>query len=209
MHPMLQPINICHYRTFQVASSEPLGDDWGDSEAQALIKARAESAAVIKRTQSNADPDVARLRQNLAAVERVMISLPAGGEKRADLLQQSEDWRRSAASLAADVELPRTAVRGQKIQRRQKSRSQFGRQDTDRVVKALLSRKKRNRAALIQQGEAPADPCSDYRPLAKKGRQRKKVCTAWLQVPCMHACPAMAVEMHVYQPASDAMYLHV
>jgi len=54
----LQRIEISGQRTFQQASSEPLGEDW-QAELNQLRSTRASAAAAIKTAQTNADPAVA------------------------------------------------------------------------------------------------------------------------------------------------------
>ena len=76
--PTLQRIDISRHRKFQQASSEPLGSDSGRAELSTIWGVRATNATSIRQMQSNADPAVAQLRQDLTGLEFIAINLPDG-----------------------------------------------------------------------------------------------------------------------------------
>ena len=187
---LLQAINISRQRTFQQATIEPLGEDGGTAELQALAAGRQASQAAIRHAQSNADPEVAQLRQDLAVIQRTLMSLPAG-EARDELWQGIKDLRSNAENAAMSAELPLTQVRAGKVTRRQN-----GRPEGQRMVTALHPGRthKRSRESLIQQQPQEADCCDEFKPLPKGGRPTHKVtnapplpawdvCHAWLSLP--------------------------
>lgn len=77
----MQRIEVGGQRTFQSPSSEPLGEDCGDAELRSLLRTCTTTANAIRREQSNANPEVAELRHNLAKIQQVAVSLPAGDDR--------------------------------------------------------------------------------------------------------------------------------
>ena len=88
-----QLIDISRHRKFQQASSEPLGSDSGRAELSTIWGVRATNATSIRQMQSNADPAVAQLRQDLTGIEFIAINLPDGKER--------EELRQAVHDLAA------------------------------------------------------------------------------------------------------------
>ena len=132
-----------------------------------LLTMQGSTAAAIRRAQSNADPAVASLRNDLGYIERTALSLPEGEEKEA-LLQGVADLRSRAAEAAARSQLPPTALRAGKVQRRQ-----AGRPEGQRKVTALQTgRRHNNKRPLAQQAGSYGD---EFKPQAKKGRTTDKV----------------------------------
>lgn len=173
----MQRITIHRPRTFQQPTSEPLGADWGKAEMRGLLAMQGSTAAAIRRAQSNAEPAVAGLRNDLAYVERTVLSLPEGEEKEA-LLQGVADLRSRAVEAAACTKLPPTAPRAGKVQRRQ-----AGRPEGQHKVTALQpTRKHSKKRPLAQQSGSYGD---EFKPQAKKGRTSEKVgirsTVAWRQ----------------------------
>jgi DNA-binding helix-hairpin-helix protein with protein kinase domain len=171
MHPFcrhVQRIDIGSQRTFQQATSEPLGEDW-DVELRSLMAVRQKTAAAIKHSQSNADPDVSQVRADLAYIQRITLSLP--DEQRDQMAQGIQELRSTAERLAQSANLQPTQQRAGKQERRRN-----GRPEGERVLSALfLGRSKhRSRAAVVLQQEL--ENCSDPFPkLAKKGKATNKV----------------------------------
>jgi hypothetical protein len=183
----MQPIDISTPRTFQEATKEPLGEDWGAAELQGLRAAQGKATAAVRRSQSNACPEVARMRHSLAVVERTVTSLPS--EERQELLQAIEDLRGKAERAQAEAQLPLTAVRAGKVVRRQQGRKQQGRSETDRTVKALHPGRKGGKrgTALILEGGSGVEQSDDFPRLAKKGKAVDKVRGARSRA-CAAAC---------------------
>ena len=148
--PTLQRIDISRHRKFQQASSEPLGSDSGRAELSTIWGVRATNATSIRQMQSNADPAVAQLRQDLTGIEFIAINLPDGKE-REELRQAVHDLRSKAESLGVSAKLPLTAKRAGKVARRRN-----GRREEQRVVTALQPSRQQNRkrAPLAQQQQA-------------------------------------------------------
>ena len=148
--PTLQRIDISRHRKFQQASSEPLGSDSGRAELSTIWGVRATNATSIRQMQSNADPAVAQLRQDLTGIEFIAINLPDGKE-REELRQAVHDLRSKAESLGVSAKLPLTATRAGKVARRRN-----GRREEQRVVTALQPSRQQNRkrAPLAQQQQA-------------------------------------------------------
>jgi hypothetical protein len=179
-HLCLQRITIHRPRTFQQPTSEPLGADWGKAEMRGILAMQGSTAAAIRRAQSNAEPAVASLRNDLAYIERTVLSLPEGEEKEA-LLQGVADLRSRAVEEAARTKLPPTAPRAGKVQRRQAGRPE--RPEGQHKVTALLpTRKYSSKRPLAQQSGSYGD---EFKPQAKKGRTSAKVgirsTAAWRQ----------------------------
>lgn len=172
-------------RTFQEASREPLGEDWGAGEMQALREAGLAGGTALRRAQSNVDPLVAQVRRDLAFTERTVTSLPAG-EQREALARAAADLRSQAERAAADVKLPLTAVRGGKVTRRQQGRP-TGRLPSDRKVKALHPGRSKKRQRAHQDGE-PLEHGDEFQPRPKKGKPSYKVTLRKLRSPHWHAC---------------------
>jgi hypothetical protein len=194
---LLQRIDISRQRRFQEASCEPLGSDWGKAELGGIMGVRAANAAAIGQVQSNADPAVAKLRQQLACLERIAINLPEG-EEREELRQGVEDLCSKAESFGVSAKLPLTQTRAGKVARRQN-----GRPEEQRLVTALHPSRQqcRQRDSLLQQQAAQqqlAEPEQEagqqqgagqqqisqqqqpaggdaYPPLGKKGKATNKV----------------------------------
>lgn len=172
----LQHIEISGQRTFQQASSEPLGEDW-QAELKQLRAAKASAAAAIQQAQTNADPAVAQLRSDAAYVQRTVAALPQGEDRQA-LLDMSAELRRKAEAAAAAAGLQPTEVRAGKQQRRADLRG-----PTDRKVKPLLPRQKGDGSTLRQrrggqqqqQEVAPEDRCDPLPKATKRGKQVDKV----------------------------------
>ena len=163
----LQRITIHRPRTFQQLASEPLGADWGKAEMRGLLTMQGSTAAAIRRAQSNAEPAVAGLRNDLAYIERTVLSLPEGEEKEA-LLQGVADLRSRAVEAAARTKLPPTAQRAGKVQRRQ-----AGRPEGQHKVTALQpTRTHSSKRPLAQQSGSYGD---EFKPQGKKGRTSEKV----------------------------------
>ena len=185
----LQRITIHRPRTFQQPTSEPLGADWGKAEMRGLLAMQGCTAAAIRRAQSNADPAVASLRNDMGYIERIALSLPEGDEKEA-LLQGVADLRSRAAEAAARSKLPPTAPRAGKVQRRQ-----AGRPEGQRKVTALQTgRTHNNKRPLAQQAGSYGD---EFKPQAKKGRTTDKV-SAWSRAAgrTTHKCCAAQPRLH-------------
>lgn len=171
----LQHIEVSGQRTFQQASSEPLGEDW-QAELKQLRAAKASAAAAIQQAHTNADPGVAQLRSDAAYVQRTVAALPQGEDRQA-LLDMSAELRRQAEAAAAAAGLQPTEVRAGKQQRRADLRG-----PGDRKVKPLLQRQKgdgstlrQRRGGQQQQEVAPEDRCDPLPKAAKKGKQVDKV----------------------------------
>jgi len=170
----LQRIEISGQRTFQQASSEPLGEDW-QAELNQLRSTRASAAAAIKTAQTNADPAVAQLRSDAAYVQRTVAALPPG-DARDTLLDMSAELRREAEAAAAAAGLQPTEVRAGKQQRRADLRA-----PGDRKIKPLLPRQKgtgstlRQRRVTQQQQAAPEDRCDPLPKIGSRSRQDVKV----------------------------------
>ncbi len=163
----LQRITIHRPRTFQQPTSEPLGADWGKAEMRGLLSMQGSTAAAIRRAQSNADPVVASLRNDLGYIERIALSMPEGEEKEA-LVQGVANLRRQAAEAAAGSKLPPTALRAGKVQRRQ-----AGRPEGQRKVTALHAGRTHNKKRpLVQEAGTYGD---EFKAQAKKGRTTDKV----------------------------------
>ena len=181
--PPLQRIDISRQRKFQEAGSEPLGSDWGKAEVDGIVGVRAANAASIRQMQSNADPAVAQLRQDLACIEFTAINLP-DCEERKELRWAVEDLRSKAESFKVSTKLPLTEARAGKVARRQN-----GRPEEQRVVTALHPGRLQNRkrAALAQHqagqqqlgeqqvGQQQAAAGDPFPTLAKKGKPTNKV----------------------------------
>ena len=148
--PPLQRIDISRQRKFQEAGSEPLGSDWGKAEVDGIVGVRAANAASIRQMQSNADPAVAQLRQDLACIEVTAINLP-DCEEREELRRAVADLRSKAESFRVSAKLPLTGARAGKVARRQN-----GRPEEQRIVTALHPGRQQNRkrAPLAQQQQA-------------------------------------------------------
>ena len=170
IHPQLplpartQRIDITHQRTFQQPSCEPLGEDWGLAERRALEAAPPASAAAVREGQTNADPAVAQLRRDVAAIERIALDLPDGDERN-ELLQGIKDLLSKAESAAAATNLAPTKARAGKQQRRQN-----GRPDNQRLVTALLPRAGRKRGQPVAQEVVVEDSGDAFQPQQKKGK---------------------------------------
>lgn len=180
------------HRTFQEASQEPLGQDYGAAEMEALRAAGRAGTTAIRRAKSNADPLVAQVRRDLAYAAGTVATLPAGEERDA-LAQAAADLRSQAERAAADAKLPLTAVRAGKVVRRQQGRPE-GRQPMDRVVKALHpGRSGRKRQRQKSKGGEALEQSDEFQPRRKKGKPSHKVgagCHAATQphsTHCMHA----------------------
>ncbi len=164
----LQRIELGSSRTFQQPLREPLGTDWG-AEVRMLMAAQQASAAAMRRSQSNADPEVAAVRGDLGYVQRVFLSLPEGDE-RDDLQQSIKGLRSKAEQMAAAAQLQPTATRAGKQERRQN-----GRPEGQRISTALHPGRTntRKRVPLAQQQAAGvSDPFTSK---AKKGKDVRKV----------------------------------
>lgn len=194
---LLQRIEISCGRTFQQPKEEPLGPDWGQAEMRRLVTAREDTAAAIRKAQSNADPFAAGLRQDLAQVQRRILSLPEG-EERAQLRQAVSELRSKAEQAAVQAKLPLTKARAGKVARRQQ-----GRQDNQAQVTALHPSRKRSGVPLVQQQGAAFETGDDFQPKAKKGRKAGLKVRAGVAAPLR---PPRSMHLHALcrRPASPA-----
>ena len=163
----MQHISINQQRTFQLPSSEPLGEDRGKVEMEMLLAVPRSTAGAIRQAISNADPLMAQLRCDAAFVQRAYAALPDGDQRQA-LLRQSADLRREAEAALAAAQLPCTTARAGKIVRRQ-----HGRPEGQRKVMALFSRQHSQKRPLAQQ--LAGEYGDEFKPQGKKGRMSEKV----------------------------------
>ncbi|EFN58954.1 hypothetical protein CHLNCDRAFT_50501 [Chlorella variabilis] len=145
-------------RVFQQPTSEPLGDDWGQ-ELRMLTRVRQTSATAIKQVVTNADDTTAATRADLNYVGRTVADLPEGEEKQA-LCQAVKDLRSKAEEMRQAARLEPTKVRAGKQARRKQ-----GRNEQDRLTRALLTRKHKSSLPLAQQTAAAerSDPLPTLR----------------------------------------------
>lgn len=160
-----QRLELCCSRTFQAATAEPLGPDLGQAEMRQLVLAKQSTAADIRQAQSNADPFVAGLRQDLAQVQRLILTLP-DSEQRDQLRRAVSDLRSKAEQAAVDAKLPLTKAPAGKVQRRQQ-----GRLEGQVEVTALHPKRKRSGVPLVQQWAADFEAGDDFQPKPNKGRK--------------------------------------
>lgn len=130
-----------------------------------LVLSKQSTAAAIRKAQSNADPFVAGLRQDLAQLQRLIVTLP-DSEERDELRQAVSDLRSKAEQAAVGAKLPRTEARAGKVQRRQQ-----GRPDNQVKVTALHPGRKRSGVPLVQQQSGDFEAGDEFQPKAKKGRK--------------------------------------
>lgn len=149
----------------------------------ALVRQQAVTAAAIRRMQSNADPEVASIREDSAVVERILLRLPKG-EQREQLRQALKQLRSEVEGAAAAAKLPLTTTRAGKVQKRKN-----GRPEGQRQVTALHPGRKPNkkRALVQQQAQQGGDHGDEFKAKKKKGKHTIKVrplgyaCNAVLQ----------------------------
>lgn len=172
--PQEQRIDISAPRTFQEASKEPLGPDWGHAEMDSLRGAAEEATAAVRHNQSNACPKMAAINKHLAGVKRLAGALPP--EKKSVAEAACAELWRLVEQITAEAQLPLTAVRAGKVVRRQEHRKQQGRTETHRTAKALHpSRNSKRKAALIEEGASGVEQSDAFPTLAKKGKAVDKV----------------------------------
>ncbi|KAL4421314.1 hypothetical protein ABPG75_011825 [Micractinium tetrahymenae] len=164
--------NINIRRTFQLPASEPLGDDWGQAELQALAGAPQRCAAAIQQATGNADLEIAAARRAAAYAVSVADSLPEGEQRQAVLAALAEA-QRLAEGAAASAKLPATAVRAGKIGRRLNSRGEELRADGQRRVRPLLNRAGSKRPPLV--AEEGIFCGNEFKKRARKGKATDKV----------------------------------
>ncbi|KAL4421311.1 hypothetical protein ABPG75_010602 [Micractinium tetrahymenae] len=164
--------NINIRRTFQLPASEPLGDDWGQAELQALVGAPQRCAAAIQQATGNADLEIAAARRAAAYAVSVADSLPEGEQRQAVLAALAEA-QRLAEGAAASAKLPATAVRAGKIGRRLNSRGEELRADGQRRVRPLLNRAGSKRPPLV--AEEGIFCGNEFKKRARKGKATDKV----------------------------------
>ena len=126
----MQPIPIPAPRTFQQPKSEPLGPDMGGKERATIIAARSASTAAIKRVQSNAEPIVAKLRQDLSYVSHAALTLPR--EQLAEVADQAAALLQTVEGMLQEAQLPQTEQSAGKKERRVALRSKDSKQEKTR-----------------------------------------------------------------------------
>ena len=187
-------------RVFQQPTSEPLGDDWGQ-ELRMLTRVRQTSATAIKQVVTNADDTTAATRADLNYVDRTVADLPEGEEKQA-LCQAVKDLRSKAEEMRQAARLEPTKVRAGKQARRKQ-----GRNEQDRLTRALLTRKHKSSLPLAQQTAASerSDPLPTLRQKDKSAMKVRGWEVEWrqhrgcgggpalVQTCCILACPCRCV----------------
>ena len=93
----------------------------GGKERAAIIAARSASTAAIKRVQSNAEPIVAKLRQDLSYVSHAALTLPR--EQLAEVADQAVALRQTVEGMLQEAQLPQTEQSAGKKERRVALRS--------------------------------------------------------------------------------------